>query len=302
MTVQALAQRLARFTSSKTLSNMSAEDRLVMIDCINSAVYNWFVSAPENARMTTVSHMIRQSESGRVDTVEGENALVGLALQDYHLGCSIQIEGDTNMNEVVSVEGTPQVLNQHKATGNFAYQLYFDAIMITDYLVNRLVSHPRILETGVELYRDDKGMKFMGAERRAGGWWWDSAFTRRFGQPYRYVIENTGISLKDEARIMLRVDPIPEDVYTVTFDAVIDAPTMTLNDMDGTVNLAVPDQYVLPHLLPLALGDLATSPIWDGGDTATAIQKSQTMIAKIQSDLKSNRGAPHNYVRTRPGW
>ena len=104
MTVQALAQRLARWTSSKSLSQMSVEDRLILIDCINSGIYNWYAYAPERLRMTTVSHMIRPPETGTVDlVVEGANELIGLSLQDYHLGASIDFGGKNTATIIIPV-------------------------------------------------------------------------------------------------------------------------------------------------------------------------------------------------------
>jgi hypothetical protein len=284
---------------------MSAEDRLILLDCINTAVFNWFAAAPENMRTTTASHMLRGPETGMVTIQAGTNTLPGLTLQDYHLGASIHIDGEYNMNEIISVNGTPNVLLEHANSGTVGYTIYFDTIMITDFLVNRLVSDPRVLDTGVVLYRDDDGMRFVGAERRGAflnskG---NSFFTGlNYGEPYRYVIENTGISTGDEARIMIRVDPIPERMMTVTFDVVIDAPLLRLFDLDQNKNLAVPEQYVLPHLLPLAMGELAITPLWDGPNAGAAIQKAAAVPTAIRSSIQNNRGAPHNYVRTRPGF
>lgn len=306
MTVKELCQRLARWSDAKTLSQMSAEDQLILLDCINAAIFNWYAAAPEQLRTTTISHLVRAAETGNADVVEGENALGGVVLQEYHLGASVEIAGEPNMNEVVSVSGTPQVLNQHRQTGNVGYTIYFDTIMVTDYLVNRIVSHPRIPDTGQTLHRDDHNMRFSGAERRGAIFgsvnWWDAGNTRTFGPPYRYVFENTGLSLGDEARIMMRMDPIPIEPVTVQFDAVVDAPTFDMKDIEGTVAIPIPDQYVLPHLLPLALGDLAVSPIWAGSDANTAIEKSTAIISKMSGDLPVQQGTPHNYVRTRPGW
>lgn len=306
MTVKELCQRLARWTSSQTLSQMSVEDQLILLDCINAGIYNWFAAAPEQFRMTTASHLLRAPEHGTVDVVEGDNDLVGLVLQEYHLGATIEISGERNMNEIVSVSGTPQVLNQHTQTGTVGYSIYFDTIMLTDHNVSRITGHPRILDKGQQLYHDEDGMKHVGAERRGAIWgsvnWWDVGNVRTFGIPYRYVYENTGLSLGDEARIMIRVDPIPSEAMTVQFDAAFDAPTYDLSDIDGTTTIPVPDQYVLPHLLPLALGDLAVSPIWGGSDADTAIRKSTAIIQKMGTDISPRQGTPHNYVRTRPGW
>lgn len=279
----------------------------MLIDCINGAVFNWFAAAPEKMRQTTVSHYVRTAENVTFDIVEGQNELIGLTLQGYHLGCSIDIEGEPVMNEIISIQGTPTVLNQHRSTGaSITGRIYFDTIMLTDYLVNRLVSNPRVQDTGQELVRDDEGMKFVGADRRGSVWgpahWWDVANTRNFGKPYRYAFENTGVSLGDEARMMIRMDPIPVEDMLIKFDASIDAPTYDLQDMEGTVELPVPDQYVIPHLLPLALGDLSETPIWGDADGNKATERAVATIAKIQSALQLNQGAPRNRVRTRPGW
>lgn len=285
---------------------MPMEDRLVLLDCINAAVYNWFAAAPERMRMTTVSHLLRAPEEGSATVTAETNELTGVTLQDYHLGASIEFDNEPHLNEIVSVTGTPKVLNSFRNSGTKNYTIYFDSIMITDYLINRIVNHPRILDTGQELYRDDEAMRFQGAERRGAIWgpvsWWDVANTRDFGTPYRYVFENTGLSLQDEARMMIRVDPIPDSPLTINFDAVVDAPTLEVDSMNGSVDIAVPDQYVLPHLLPLALSDLALTPIWSGSNADSAIAKGQATIAKIQGQITQNQGAPRNRFRTRPGW
>lgn len=310
MTVQELAQRLARWTSSKTLSQMSVEDRLVLLDCINSAVFNWFSTAPENLRMTTVSHLVRAKETITFTATNGGNNMTGATLQDHHLGASLSIDGEINMNEIISATGTPQMLNQFRGvTGSVSASIYFDTIMITDQNVNRLVNHPRILDTGVTLYRDDDGLRFVGSERRMRAFSGivgtvSSSSVQKFGDPTRYVIENTGVSQKDEARMMIRLDPIPDKEMTVVFDAVLDAPSHDLSEMDGAVAVAVPDQYVRPHILPLAVSDLVMTPIWEGTkeERELSIQRGISTIAAIHRTMQPNRGSPQNYARTRPGY
>jgi hypothetical protein len=302
MTVFQLAQRIARWTKYGSLSQMTVDDRLILLDCINAAVFNWFAAAPENMRTTTVSHLVKAPETGSVTVTKDSNILTGVTFLDYHLGASILIGADPIMNEVTSLSPTVQVLNGvRSATGDTTYSLNFDTIMLTDYKVSRIVSNPRVLDTGVELTRDDDGMRFVGAERK--GAWWSSSATRELGTPTRYVIENTGLSQGDEARIMIRLDPMPSKELTVVFDAVFDASSYELDDMDGAVSITVPDQYVIPHLLPIALGELAVSPIWNEAKPVNdVISKSENMVAKIQSHLNANRGNPKNYIRTRPGF
>ena len=297
MTVQELSQRVARHTESGALSILSAEDKLIVLDCINTAVYNWFAAAPEHMRQTTVSHRVRAKETLSPTMTAGATTMTGVTLQDYHLGASIDIGGDAIMNEIVSTDPAA-VLNEYRGTtGSKTATAYFDTIMLTDYNVSRIVNDVRILDSGVTLVRDDDGMKFIGAERKGG-----RRSSRNFGEPFRYTIDNTGVSLKDEARIMLRMDPIPLTEITIVFDAVIDPPSHNLADINGAVQLAVPTAYVIPHVLPLALGELAMSPIWGGGDSSRAIDRALMITGKIQSDLPSNRGRPRNRVRTRRGY
>ena len=304
MTLQELTQRLARWTTAKSIAKMSADDKLILLDCINASIYKWYASAPENMRMTTVSHQLRGSESGTVAIVDGENTLNGLALQDYHLGASIKIGNSVNMNEIIKVSGTPMVLNSHTETGTVAYTIYFDTIMFTDALVSRMVNHPRILETGTELFRDDDGMRFVGAERRGSSFSRTNSFITGLdvGSPYRYVIENTGISSSDEARFMVRVDPIPDRVLTVVFDVVIDAPILKIHQLADRTKIPIPEQYILPHLLPLAMGELASTPIWEGSNAQAIIQKADSVPTAMRSHIQQNRGAPRNFIRTRRGF
>lgn len=260
--------------------------------------------------MTTISHRIREPESGTVAVTEGTNDLP-LSLSDYHLGASIELDGEDVMNEIVSIEGTPKVLNEIRNTGTVGYTIYFDTIMFTDYLVNRIVNDPRIADTGQRLIRDDEAMMFVGAERRGIGlWgpasWWSVTKTRRFGPPMRYVIENTGVSLSDEARLMIRLDPIPTAEATVIMDAVIDAPNFDLTDLNGqdNVRIPVPEQNILSELLPIANAELAMTPIWGMNErarTKDVIERKDFAMASIRRSIQPNRGAPKNRVRTRRG-
>jgi len=311
MTVNEIAQRLARWTTFRSLSQMAAEDQLILLDCINSAMHQWFSQAPENMRMTTISHRVREPESGTVSITEGSNDL-DLVLSDYHLGASIEITGEDVMNEIVSVEGTPKVLNEFRSSGTVGYTIYFDTIMFTDYLVNRIVNDPRVADTGQRLIRDDEAMRFVGAERRGIGlWgpasWWSVTKTRRFGPPMRYVIENTGVSLGDEARLMIRLDPVPTAEATIVMDAVIDAANFELTDLHGTSNvrIPIPEQNILSALLPIANAELAMTPIWginERSRTEDVLERKAQALMHIRKSVQPNRGAPKNRVRTRPGY
>lgn len=296
--------RLARHTTSRSLSNLDAEDRLIVLDCINAAIYNWFAAVPEHMRQTTVSHVVRNSETITPTMTNLGNSLGGVELDEYHLGAAIDIAGDSVMNEIVSTDPA-QILNPYRgSTGSASATIYFDTIMLTDYYVSRIVNHPRVLDSGRTLVRDEN-IRFMGAERKGmesplGVY--GANIARNFGEPYRYTIDNTGVSLKDEARMMIRLDPIPSGELTIVFDAVIDPVTHGLDAINGTTDIAVPEQYVIPHLVPLALSELALSPIWGIGDSNAALARGEKIIGVIQNDLPLNRARPQNRARTRKGW
>lgn len=315
MKVKELAERLARFTLNGTLSGMDVRDQIIILDSINSAVYNWFAAAPERYRVTAISHRVRKPLQTNVTMSEGGVFIEGLVAEDYMLGASIMIGSEVNMNEIISVkDGIAGLLNEFRgADGVHEATIYFDTIMLTDYSVSRIVNHPRVLDTGIKLIRDDDGLHNIGAERRGSGVgmaagqgiYFGSSVTREIGSPYRYSVENTGMSTSDEARIMLRLDPIPCAEITVQFQGAIDAGTLTLCDIDDGTKIVVPDQYIIPHVLPMAKAQLAETSIWANENTRQlAMQNGQgaAMIPKITHEVFPNTGTPSSRVRTRKGW
>jgi len=315
MTAKQLAERLARFTLTGTLSAMDVRDQITIVDCINSATYNWFAAVPERYRITTVSHLIRAPKDVTVTMTEGGLTVGGLVAEDYMLGASILIGDEVNMNEIISTkDDVATLLNEFRGTaGSHSAKIYFDTIMLTDYNVSRITNDPRILDTGVKLVRDDDGLKGVGAERRGAGYGigagqgilYGSTVARQTGSPYRYTIENTGASQRDEARIMLRLDPMPTTESTVQFDAAIDASTLGLESLDNGTILPVPDQYIIPHVLPMAKADLAETEIWANERTREiAMDKGSgaSIFPKITNEVFPNTGTPSNRVRTRRGW
>jgi len=298
-----------------TLSGMDVRDQLTVLDCINSSTYNWFSAVPERYRITTVSHLIRAPYNTTVTMTNGGNVAAGIVAEDYMLGASIIIGSEVNMNEIISVtDGVATLLNEFRGTtGDHAATIYYDTIMLTNYNVSRITSDPRILDTGVRLMRDDDGLLNVGAERRGAGAgvsagsgiYYGSSITRQMGTPYRYTMEDTGMSSIDEARIMMRLDPLPTTEVTVQFQAAIDAATLVLSDLDNGTNLSVPTQYIIPHVLPMAKADLAESEIWGNESTrqlAIARGDGSVIIPKITSEVFPNTGTPRNRVRTRKGW
>lgn len=315
MTVKELAERLARFTLTGTLSAMDVRDQISIIDSINTAVYNWYAAVPDRYRITTISHLIRAPHEFNAVMAEGGLEVGGLVAEDYMLGASILIGSEVNMNEIISVtDGVATLLNEYRGdAGTVASTIYFDTIMLTDYAVTRVTNHPRILDTGVRLIRDDDGLLGVGAERRGvghgvaggAGVFFGATLSREYGTPYRYTVENTGMSQNDEARIMLRLDPLPISEVTIQFDAAIDAATLTLSDLDNGTVLSVPTQYITPHILPMAKADLAETEIWANENTRQIAMdrgSGDVMIRKITSEILPNTGTPRNRVRTRRGW
>jgi len=315
MIAKQLAERLARFTVSGTLSAMDVRDQITIVDCINASVYNWFAAVPERYRITTVSHLIRPPLTTTATMTSGGNVVGGLVAEDYMLGASIIVGSEVNMNEIISTtDGVATLLNEFRGdTGTHPATIYFDTIMLTNYNVSRITNHPRILDTGVKLVRDDDGLLGVGAERRGAGHgvsagqgiFYGASISRELGSPYRYTIENTGMSQLDEARIMLRLDPLPITEATIQFDAAIDAATLGLSDLDNDTILSVPDQYIIPHVLPMAKAELAESEIWANENTRQiALQRGAgaSIIPKITQEVLPNTGTPQNRVRTRKGW
>lgn len=73
------------------------------------------------------------------------------------------------------------------------------------------------------------------------------------GQPTAYFIERLRASTgPDLAEVTMRLYPTPDDVYTVTYNRVMECPSYTLAQLLTTASVDFPHQYVESILLPVA--------------------------------------------------
>lgn len=313
MTVRQFIARLAGWTQHGAIDQCPPDVVICLIDCLNSAIQDFFANAPERFKRTTVTHVISPPEQMTL-SLSNESTEIGAGpIESRHIGCSLLIDGDNNMAEVASANPPLLASKYAGATGNHEAICYFDTIAITDFDVSRIVTDPRIIDNGVTLLRDDQSLGSIGAERRGTGYSSSGPlqgvqFTsllsgRRFGDPMRYTIQSTGVSSGDEAVMMIRLDSFPTRRLVVQFDVSIDAFSYKLDAMSDNRNIVVPDQYCRPLLLNLAVGRLAESPFWNEGlDRKLFIGIGESSGQKVKDRVPSNPGRPNNKIRTRRGY
>lgn len=271
-TVEALTQCL-RNTRVKDLSNATGDDALCLVRALNEAVQDVFSLAPDNHKRTTFSHYLDDPETvSGIYLSTGETVVSsGTPFTTAQRGCTIVLAGDPTHNEVVS---TTAVLKPYLGSEStpFTGSLYYDAVPITDFAIERITSHPRVttinqqertlLQVSPETHYHQPG-SVHGDE-----WWW--AQSTSDGLPRYYRVHYVGGSIQNEndALVILRVAPRPSEAMTITFEADVRPAAFAVTCLHDAKEIPI-SRTAANHLLPLIEAHLVGTPIWTGGPMAT---------------------------------
>jgi hypothetical protein len=235
-----LAQRLVRNLKVKDIAKLTADQSLVLLDAINGGIQQFYTCAPDAYRTTTLSGMLTGPMTVSLGMNIGDNLFTGYEVGTDKKGCTIRIEGDEVDNQVTSGNS---LLNDFQGyTGTKSATLFGDCIGFDGYLM-RMSSHP-VLNGTIQL----KAKSFL---------------TRKeIGQPKYYAIEAVGQSQGANPDFYIRVDPLPDKVYTLSFTGELTPKRFTMDDLTANATLPVKDCHIETMLVPLCAGQLAESDLW----------------------------------------
>jgi len=299
-TVEAIQQCLHN-TRVEDLSNVSAQDGQILIRALNQACQDYFDWAPAGHKRTSASYYLAAPETvTNINLTTGAtNVSSGTPFSTSHRGCSIQIHGDPNINEVVS---TSAVLRPYLGTeaAPLTAQLWHDALPLLDFAIERIVTHPRLTNRTVT---NAVLLPWNSEASEHSGLLWQSLVNSP-GTPLYYRAEFVGGSIQSEndALVIIRIAPRPEVACALTFDL----------DLRGTSYsvTALNDPQVLPisrtranHLLPLIELRLSRTQLWIGSPQITAgIREEAQEARRLIESLPVSFTNPIRHAGTRPGW
>ena len=241
--------------------------------CINGAMQEIWDVAPTEIKERHIGSVLRAPMTVTLDVTNFSNAVANITpWAPWMLGCTIQIAGDDQDNEIEATGILSQPYMGTTATGVTAL-VYSDCIQL-DPSVEKVLAPVEIpnqfpiypAKSRVEFYQilgapiaTDSGMGTFPASPFF-------AFYRRIvARPRAWFIEGY-ISATNVARRM-RIAPMPDTNYPLSYRVTINPPKYTAGDLavvgtfaDPGIAPPIPNDWVESILLPIALQRYSATP------------------------------------------
>lgn len=293
MTTVELAQRLIGKSKISSLDKADSNELLVLADCINQAIQEYFAIVPEAYRITTLSSTHDAPATITANFTNGSNVVSGDPFLDAQRGDTVAIAGDELKYNEITDNGL--LLNDFRgATGSHVATVYDDAIALTDFSIERMVSHPRIIDNNTQLtngkqYRSTSGSGSSSLGNRSIG-----------NYPNTYHVDYVGASRVTDALVIIRFNPLPTRAFTVNLEVSVRPIAYDwTNILNSPRNLPVDDSVIHRTLRPMALARLAETDLWKASESKAAAITAGQRAERHAASLSDSIDKPDRKVRTR---
>lgn len=198
-------------------------------------------------------------------------------------GCTVRIPGDTGDNEFISQTALLRPFMGSTGTG-LSSTVYGDAVPL-DQSISRVMGPVRIPQqmelAGVE-YPFGFDQATAAGFRSSQDFVNFSMTQKPIGQPRFWAMETRNIATNAFTQRFLRVTPIPDHAYSLTYRVKVKPPTYVLSDFYAGTSYGVDPGTIIPFdwaestLLPIALARFAMHPAFDPAQAATVAQQAET--------------------------
>lgn len=292
-----LAHRLTRHLDVADIGTLSARAKQELAGEITAGLMEFYENVPDVWSRTTFSFRIPANRTVSATVTNGSNAIGNVPFLPEERGRTVVFGGDTSeWNEIVA---TDQVLDVYPGeTGTVQAVIYPDAIAIQNKVIKRVVTDPRLHNSGWVLTRDDR-VQYNGDFRR----FWNYSGWRRFGAPVRYGVEYGGQSQNSDLVTLLRLDPIPTEQDVLRFEADYYPDPVQFSEISEPRDIPVADGHANLILIPLIEERLIGCSMWNGSDRAVRSIENNANRARVEMQrMMPDFVKPRKMIRTKAGW
>lgn len=300
MTSLGLAQRLLRHLKFKDWGEMPIEAQLEIVDALNVALAIYFAEAPETYRRLNLSYLLAGPQTVTITTTNGSKTVSDTPFANYTRGAMLRIEGDDQWNRI---DGDSQLLMPYLGlSGSHTATVYGDVTALGFNEIERVITWPQLNNGSVlaldESMRERPGRFFRDLGDLASGVDYDT------GCPRWHIFDylNDLTAGRNEKAGLLRVYPLPDQDYTIRFEAIVAPLHLSLSAINTSVDLPVRNYHAERFLVPLALRELAHGGLWEREDTRRSTQvrgdTAETNLETINHEI----GTPANRLGTPKGY
>lgn len=283
----ALANRLMRDLKEKSLSDLTADTKLELLDAINGGLQKLHALSTHASRTTVISLCLPAPEAVTIGVTNGSYTTTGTAFTSDQLYRTIKISGDSIDNQI---SGTNALLHPYGGTtGTVTALIYSDSVAIPQPYAE-FVGSIRVLEDGYIL-----------SNRKIEYHWRANRPIRR---PYCFWVEPNAPNRNSPAPFVVRFDALPDKIYRMEAQASLAPDRISFSDLSASgSDIPLLDEHIESYLLPISRGLLANSEMWrDENTKATAKKEAEAARADYEMLVPKTLGTPNNKVRTKYGF
>jgi hypothetical protein len=287
MTVYSFIQRVCRDLVQTNPSNLTAEERQQIVDCVNASLQRMHDLAPDHSKVTAISLTLNEPKQITIGVTQGGHAFTGYVATDTDLYCTIKIDGDDVENQIV---GAGEFLQPYAGqTGTVNATIYYDAVALPNEY-SSIASNPRYANNHIELLQGHFPRRSRLLQRFA------------IGEPEYWMMEAN--AQQDDFRSVFRVDRLPTSAIRLKATARIAPPRIRfLDTLAASTMIPIRPEHVESYLLPMVRGMLSETSLWKDKETrATASKRGEEVEARYEMMIPKQISTPSNTVGTPIGY
>lgn len=297
MTTIELAQRVARRTRTGEFTALALTEQMDVLQAINSALMKGYDKLPTYLREQDQGFTLPAPATlYNVTVVNGSTALSSSIFDPSQIGRTVVIAGDPQYNQIL---GTSTLRNPYMGPSGTAATatIYGDALFSTSYPFDRVIGNPRY---PLQPYSNLTPMVM--SRQTAMGWSW--LFQNQIGRPITWFPQYMGNSQGNNPLLVLRFAPLPDQAYPIFVTLSLWPRRLLLQDLLAATTITVPDQLLESGLVPLAIRELMTSPIWKSISPAndSLCEARGVEALEFLKNQVADPAAPFNQVYTPIGY
>jgi len=291
-TVQ-LFNRIGRRARGGDFTKLSMNEQEDIMEAANAALQRLYNALPTYFKEQTQGFVLPAPLAiTGVGVTQFGKTVTGYTFTSAQFGQTVVLDGDPGWNQII---GTNDLLNPYMgSTGTVNGTIYGNAIYSQTYPFDRVIGNPQYANGSQSvLYQNS-----IVTAGTAPSWY----LNQQVGFPQVCWTQVFGNSQGNTPLMVLCFAPAPDQAYAINVRMAFWPKRLTLADYDSNTEIVVPDQFIEPSLIPMAIQAFMGSPAWqDRGDERAVEMRGDKGEAFAKNQLGSI-GSPNNRVFTPCGY
>lgn len=292
-TVQ-LFNRIGRRARGGDFTKLSMNEQQDILEAANAALQRLYNALPTYFKEQTQGFVLPAPLTiTSVGVTQYSKTVTGYTFTDAQFGQSVVLEGDSAWNQII---GTDSLLNPYMgSTGTVGGIIYGNAVYSSTYPLDRIIGNPQFANQNLL----PLSAFSIGAANAAGNSW---LWQQQVGVPNVWWPQVFGNSQGNRPIMVLKFAPAPSQAYAINVRIGFWPKRLTLTDYDNNSAIPVPDQFVEPSLIPMAIQEFQVSPAWQERNDGALIDARGNAGEAFARNQLGQIGVPSNRVFTPIGF